>query len=82
MKEKSKLGGVQLSEIGAYIGLGAKANGKFIFEGSTTIEGEVEGEILVHGDLTIGEHASIKGKIIATAVQILGKVKADVQAEC
>ena len=81
MKEKSKLGGVQLSEIGAYIGLGAKANGKFIFEGSTTIEGEVEGEILVHGDLTIGEHASIKGKIIATTVHILGKVKADIQAD-
>ena len=81
MKETSKIGGLQLSEIGAYIGLGAKASGKLIFEGPTTIEGEVEGEILVHGDLTIGEHASIKGKVVATNVQVLGKVKADIQAD-
>lgn len=81
MAETGKLGGIQLSEIGAYLGPGAKANGKFLFEGTTTIEGEIEGEILIHGNATIGEHAIIKGKIVATSVLIRGKVVADVQAD-
>jgi len=81
MAESSRLGGIQLSEIGAYLGPGTKANGKLLFEGTTTIEGEVEGEILVHGSAVIGEHATIKGKISATSILIRGKVNADVQAD-
>jgi cytoskeletal protein CcmA (bactofilin family) len=81
MAETSRAVGVQLSEIGAYLGPGTKAHGKLLFEGSTTIEGEVDGEILVHGNLTVGEHAAIKGKIIATAALIRGKVEADIEAD-
>lgn len=81
MAETSKLAAVQLSEIGAYLGPGTKANGKLLFEGTTTIEGEIEGEIMVHGNLTIGEHATIKGKIVATSALIRGKVTADIQAD-
>lgn len=81
MADTSKSGGIQLPEIGAYLGPGTKANGKLLFEGITTIQGEVEGEILVHGNLTVGEHATIKGKIVATSVLIRGKVMADVQAD-
>lgn len=81
MAEATRSGGGQLPEIGAYLGRGTKANGKLLFEGTTTIEGEVEGEIQVHGNVTIGEHATIKGKIVATSVLILGKVTADIQAE-
>ncbi len=81
MTEAGKSGAIQLSEIGAYLGPGTKANGKLLFEGTTTIEGEIEGEILVHGNVTISEHASIKGKIVATSVLIRGKVVADVQAD-
>jgi len=72
---------VQLSEIGAYLGPGTKANGRLLFEGATTIEGEIDGEILVHGNVTIGEHANIKGKIVATSALIRGKVTADVQVD-
>lgn len=81
MAETSRSAGVQLSEIGAYLGPGTKANGKLLFEGTTTIEGEIEGEILVHGNVTIGEHATIKGKIVATSVVVQGKVMADIQAD-
>ncbi len=81
MADATKLSPVQLSEIGAYLGPGTKANGKLLFEGTTTVEGEIEGEIMVHGDVTIGEHATIKGKIIATTVFIRGKVMANIQAD-
>jgi cytoskeletal protein CcmA (bactofilin family) len=81
MAETSRPAAIQLSEIGAYLGPGTKANGKLLFEGATTIEGEIEGEILVHGNVTIGEHASIKGKIVATAALIRGKVNADIQVD-
>src|SRR3990167_8525832 len=81
MAETSRPAAVQLSEIGAYLGPGTKANGKLLFEGTTTIEGEIEGEILVHGNVTIGEHATITGKIVATSALIRGKVTADIQAD-
>lgn len=81
MAETSRPAATQLSEIGAYLGPGTKANGKLLFEGATTIEGEIEGEILVHGNVTIGEHAIIKGKIVATAALIRGKVNADIQVD-
>lgn len=81
MAETSRPAAIQLSEIGAYLGPGTKANGKLLFEGATTIEGEIEGEILVHGNVTIGEHATVKGKIVATAALIRGKVNADIQVD-
>lgn len=81
MAEAIKSAPAQLSEVGAYLGPGTKANGRLLFEGTTTIEGEVEGEILVHGNLTIGEHATIKGKIVCTSALVRGNVTADVQAD-
>ena len=81
MADVSKPGGIQRPEVGAYLGPGTKVNGKFLFEGSTTIEGEVEGEIVVRGDLTVGEQATVKGKIAATSILIRGKVIANVHAE-
>jgi len=81
MAETEKLANTQLSQVGGYIGQGTKVNGKFHFEGTTTIEGEVSGEILVHGGLIVGEHATIEGKIVATTVLVRGKVSGDIQAE-
>ncbi|MBI2359941.1 MAG: polymer-forming cytoskeletal protein [Deltaproteobacteria bacterium] len=81
MAELGKLATAQLSDLGAYLGPGTKANGRLLFEGATTIEGEVEGEILVHGNINVGEHATIKGKIACTSALIRGKVTADVQAD-
>jgi cytoskeletal protein CcmA (bactofilin family) len=56
-------------------------SGRLLFEGPTTIEGEIDGEVLVHGNVTIGENAVIKGKISATSAVIRGKVTADIQAD-
>lgn len=81
MAELGKAAAVQLSELGAYLGPGTKANGRLLFEGITTIEGEVEGEILVHGNVTVGERATIKGKIVCTSAVIRGKVTANIEAD-
>ena len=73
--------GTKPNELGAYLGQGTKINGKLIFAGPTTIEGEVEGEIVAQANVTIGQQAVIKGKISASSILVQGKVMADVQAE-
>jgi len=35
----------------------------------------------VHGNLIVGEHATIEGKVVATSVLIRGTVKGDIQVE-
>jgi len=81
MAQTEKSANTQLSEVGGYIGQGTKVTGNFQFEGTTTIEGEISGEISVHGNLIIGEHATIEGKIVATSVLVRGKVNGNIQVE-
>lgn len=81
MADASKFTTAQTSNVGAYLGPGTKINGKLLFEGSATIEGEVEGESSVHGNVTIGERATVKGKIAATSILVKGKVVGDIQAD-
>jgi cytoskeletal protein CcmA (bactofilin family) len=69
------------TELGAYLGPGTKVNGKLIFDGPATIEGEVEGEIVAQANVTVGQQATVKGKLSAASVMVQGKVLADVQAE-
>jgi len=68
-------------ESGAYLGPGTRINGKLQFDGPATIEGEVEGEIIGQASVTIGQQATLRGKISAVSVVVQGKVTADVQAE-
>lgn len=69
------------ADIGAYLGPGTKINGKLHFDGPATIEGEVDGEIVAQANITVGQQATIKGKISAASILVQGKVMADVQAE-
>jgi cytoskeletal protein CcmA (bactofilin family) len=69
------------SDSGAYLGPGTKINGKLQFDGPATIEGEVEGEIVAQANVTVGQQATVKGKISAVSILVQGKVTADVQAE-
>jgi cytoskeletal protein CcmA (bactofilin family) len=68
-------------ETGAYLGPGTKINGKLHFDGPATIEGEIDGEIIGQASVTIGQQATLRGKISAVSVVVQGKVTADVQAE-
>jgi cytoskeletal protein CcmA (bactofilin family) len=49
-------------------------------DGSLRVEGQVEGEIAVSGDLTIEEGASVRGDVEAHGVTILGELTGDVSA--
>ena len=69
------------ADLGAYLGPGTKINGKLQFDGQATIDGEVEGEIIAQAHVTVGQQATIKGKISAASILVQGKVMADVQAE-
>ena len=69
------------ADVGAYLGAGTKINGKLHFDGQATIDGEVEGEIISQAHVTVGQQATIKGKISAASILVQGKVMADVVAE-
>lgn len=69
------------ADLGAYLGAGTKINGKLHFDGPATIDGEVEGEIVSQAHITVGQQATVKGKISAASILVQGKVMADVQAE-
>ena len=81
MAETTRPGASRSSDSGTYLGPGTKVHGRLLFEGATTIEGEIEGEILVHGTVTIGEQGNIKGKINATSAVIRGKVTGNIHDE-
>ncbi|MBM4262551.1 MAG: polymer-forming cytoskeletal protein [Deltaproteobacteria bacterium] len=80
MAEATRPAGIP-ADVGAYLGPGTKINGKLHFDGPAVIEGEVEGEIVAQANITVGQQATIKGKITATSILVQGKVMADVQAE-
>lgn len=80
MAESTRPTGIP-ADVGAYLGAGTKINGKVHFDGPATIEGEVEGEIISQAIITVGQQATIKGKISAVSILVQGKVMADVQAE-
>jgi cytoskeletal protein CcmA (bactofilin family) len=73
--------GILPADLGAYLGAGTKINGKLHFDGPATIDGEVEGEIIAQANITIGQQATVKGKISAASIVVQGKVLADVQTE-
>lgn len=73
--------GNRANDSGAYLGPGTKINGRLQFDGPATIEGEVEGEIVAQANVTVGQQATVKGKISAVSILVQGKVTADIQAE-
>lgn len=65
----------------AVLGQGVRIRGRISGEGDLSILGHVEGDVVVRGDLTIGEHAHIESEVLeAEAVTIAGEVKGDVTA--
>lgn len=71
----------RLRESEAYIGPETKITGKLQFDVPATIEGEIEGEIIAHASIRIGQQATMKGRISAVSLVIQGKVMAEIQAE-
>ena len=62
------------------LGRGARVRGRVTGEGSLRIEGQVEGDVALGGDLSIEEGAVITGNVEASAVSISGALTGDVSA--
>ena len=67
-------------ELVAHLYKGSRVTGQLTFHGAAKIDGSIEGEILCHGLLTIGEEAEVRAKVSAKVVVIRGKVEGDVAA--
>jgi cytoskeletal protein CcmA (bactofilin family) len=64
----------------ATIGGGTRVRGKITGDGNLLVEGSVEGEIALRGDLTIREGGSVTSDVEAHAITILGSLEGDVLA--
>ena len=65
---------------GGLLSRGVSIKGTVKFANELLIDGEVEGMIDSTGNLTVGEHASIKGEIKSKSVRVRGTVEGDIFA--
>jgi cytoskeletal protein CcmA (bactofilin family) len=65
---------------GGLLSRGVSIKGTVKFRNELLIDGEVEGTIDSTGELTVGEHASIKGEIRSKSVKVRGTVEGDIFA--
>jgi cytoskeletal protein CcmA (bactofilin family) len=65
----------------ARIGGGARVVGRIHGDGNLVVEGRVDGDLAIHGDLTIAEGASVTSKAVeAVSVTVAGTLEGDVAA--
>lgn len=64
----------------AVIGGSTRVRGRISGDGDLVVEGTVEGDVAIRGDLTIGERAAMTSNIEADAVTVRGELEGDVRA--
>ena len=65
----------------ARIGGGARVRGRIHGDGDLVVEGQVEGDLSIRGDLTVAEGASVESKVVeAQSVTIAGTLEGDLAA--
>ena len=64
----------------ARIGAGARVVGRVTGDGDLIVEGQVEGEIAVRGNVTIDPGASVVSNVEAHSVEVSGSIEGDVHA--
>jgi cytoskeletal protein CcmA (bactofilin family) len=68
------------TESGGLVSRGVSIKGSVKFRNELLIDAEVEGTINSTGNLTIGEHARIRGDIQAKSVKVRGSVEGNISA--
>ena len=64
----------------AVIGSSTRVRGRIHGDGDLAVDGTVEGDIAVRGDLTIGDGAKLSSNVEANAVTVRGELEGDVHA--
>ena len=62
------------------LGRGARVRGRVTGDGDLRIEGQIEGDVAISGDLSIEEGATVAGNVGASSVVISGALTGDVEA--
>jgi len=63
------------------ISTGVKIEGTMTSSGNVRVDGTIDGDVNASGNITVGEHGHIKGKIDADNVIVGGKVSGTVNAK-
>ena len=66
---------------GAVLGKGARVRGRVHGEGDLHVDGQVEGDVSITGELAIGDGGAITGDVNAETVIIGGALTGDVTAQ-
>ena len=64
----------------AVIGSSTRVRGRIHGDGDLAVDGTVEGDIAIRGDLTIGDAAKLSSNVEANAVTVRGELEGDVRA--
>jgi cytoskeletal protein CcmA (bactofilin family) len=76
----SQPGTVTGQEDFTFLGKDVVFKGILTLEGNVRVDGQLEGELHSSGTLTVGEHAVIRGNIMAGTLITSGKIKGNVTA--
>ncbi len=68
----------ETNESSSVLGRGARVRGRVSGEGDLRVEGQIEGDVTLSGELSIDEAGSITGDIDAAAVTIAGALQGNV----
>ena len=70
----------ETSELTSVLGRGSRVRGRVSGEGDLRVEGQIEGDVTLSGELSIDETGSITGDVDAASVTIVGAMQGNVTA--
>ncbi len=73
-----KSSAINTDRIDTLIGKNTKFTGNLTTEGTVRIDGEIIGDLILSGNLIMGEHGNIKGNIEADNVHLSGVIEGNV----
>lgn len=81
MFKKKERENINYEQVDTIVGSGSEFQGTLLARGTLRVDGRVNGEIQVEGDLIVGEKGQVAANIKARHVTIAGQVAGDVELE-